>query len=264
MIVDFKVARNGEFGLLVEGFESDQNQYQPKFIDGSLVIKTPVSFGTYKWEQSVTIDVIADISSEGTETFIEYKVNNHNTECCYDHNIFELKHDGLIKISHIILPNQYWIADIENIPGIAEDAEFLTRKVYYYDDVTNKFWKKVGVDRTQVTFKEVYDSVPSTLNSAFKVDRHIFTMNYIEKCYNLLIKDLLKCVQRSGECPTPAILSRERERDLILMFKTAMKYAREMNLFFEAQRILERLNICNTICTQSNLSSHIKFTGCGC
>ena len=98
----FKISKIGKFGLLIEGLESDDNQYLREDLT--------ISNEAYKWTQSVTINTVSTLNASGDETFEKYYVVNHAV-CCDDRLEVQLKKDGLYRIAHIILPTKQWIDD---------------------------------------------------------------------------------------------------------------------------------------------------------
>ena len=94
----FKISKLGDFGLLVEGLESDAGQYLPEDT-------VAISHRAYRWDHSVTINTLASLDSLGKETFRNYHIVNHE-ECCSDRQEIQLEEDGLYRIAHIILPTK--------------------------------------------------------------------------------------------------------------------------------------------------------------
>lgn len=258
MDIKINIERNGEFGIVVRGLEKEE-AYRKSAL--------PRTFGDYSWEDSITIDFLHAIDSEGEEKLVEYKINTHCEDgSCMDNLFFHLNKDGLIKITRIVIPNKKWMDAMTGDAGLIPMEE--VKQAFYFDRYEGNiplFFTKGSIKgAVSVDIMDIYDSSPSSKNTAFKTDVFVFTTAYVDRCYNLLIKDLLKCVRRSGECPNAEILAKERNRDIINMFITSMKYAREMDKFFEAQRLLEQLDSCNMICNSANITPFIRPNDCGC
>lgn len=256
MNIEIKISRNGEFGLIVESLEPEI-AYRD--------IEDAPTYGDYSWGHSATIDCLSYVDSEGEEHFVEYKVNDHFSECCLETVAFELKKDGLIKLTRLVMPNESWMEEMDG------DVNFHKYTPYYFHN--GEFWKRavkddngnygaIIVEDFQTIYKD--DSLDNGFNTVFKTETFVFTTSYLDRCYNLLIEDLLKCVRRAGECPDAEVLARERNRDIINMFITSMKYAREMDRFFEAQRLMEQLDNCNMICNSAKITPFIRPRDCGC
>ena len=61
----FKISKLGEFGLLIEGLESDSGQYLSED-------NVSVTHRAYRWDHSVTINTISTLNAEGVESFEKY------------------------------------------------------------------------------------------------------------------------------------------------------------------------------------------------
>lgn len=246
----FKISKLGEFGLLIEGLESDAGQYlSPDNVS--------VSYRAYRWDHSVTVNTLAALNSEGSETFISYTPVDHLT-CCDDRSEIQLDKDGLYKVGHFIIPNKAWY---DHAKAVGENFE-LYDTVYYYDNL--KFYKIVNNIAVEVPFDEVYNA--TDINTIVKSEKTTFAMYYLNSCFSKLLKDLLSGLPwatggNCQRCKSPSLSDKERDRDLIWMFINVIKYNLELGRLYEAQRFLEKLNRCNSIC--SDLKP-IKIIGCGC
>ena len=255
----FTPSRDGEFRIQFKG--------SPKEVYASS--GGVISYGKYSWENSVTLDFLHYVDSEGGETPYNYKgihpfkLNNHGEfGDKEDNSIFEPHKDGLLKMTRIILPNQIW-ADAMDY----SDSFNPENTNYYYDTDLNKIYKRLPKSDEKVLTSKIevpiYDIDPSK-STIIREDVLVFVTPYLTYCYNMLIKDLLKCVKRAGECPSDAIKNQERNRDIINMFITSMKYSREMDRFYEAQRTLEQLDSCNMICNGAKPTNLKRPNDCGC
>lgn len=243
MEATFKISKLGEFGLLVEGLESDAGQYLAED-------NVTISHRAYRWDHSITINTISYLNSEGLETFKEYKFVNHEV-CCADRSELQLDKDGLYRIAHIIIPTKAWI---DFAVGLGENFN-LYNKVYFYDNGKIYLWN--GNSSTEVPFSEFYNEAPSELNTIIRSDKNTFAMYYLNKCFSTLVKDILKDLPA---CNSTTLDKKVNDRDLIWMFINVIKYCLDTAQLYEAQRFLEKLNKCNTICTDIKPSSN----GCGC
>lgn len=248
----FKISKLGEFGLLVEGLESDAGQYLSED-------NVSVSHRAYRWDHSITINTLSLLNSEGTEDFQSYTVVDH-LECCSDRQEIQLTKDGLYRISHIILPTRTWIDYATQIG----ETFTLYNAIYYYDSGKIYLWD--GVEGTEVAFADFYRTAPSELNTIIRSDKNTFAMYYLNKCFSLLIKDMLKEVPKVGsdcqKCTSQDLSQKIKDRDLIWMFINVIKYSLETGQLYEAQRFLEKLNKCNSICGNNNIKT--TYNNCGC
>ena len=71
----FKISKSGIYGILVEGLEKDNGEYLNEETD--ILISTR----NYAYSHTVTLNTLTSISSDGTETFDTYSVNEHCTTC---------------------------------------------------------------------------------------------------------------------------------------------------------------------------------------
>ena len=257
MISNFKISKLGEFGLLIEGLESDGNQYLNEE-------NNSISNRAYRWDHSVTINTLATLNSSGDETFEKYYVVNH-TVCCDDRLEVQIKKDGLYRIAHIILPTKTWITASIN----AGEFFDLYNKVYYYDESDSKFyrWKIVEEEGVEVEFKEIYDELAGEGNTIIRSDMNTFAMYHLNKCFNTLLKNILKNCSKHN-CSTDEKAKQAQDRDMLWMFINVIKYSLELGKLYEAQRFLydaqrflEKFNRCNIIC-DNNLKTFDN--GCGC
>ena len=139
--------------------------------------------------------------------------------------------------------------------------------LYYYDSSEKKFYlsvRKDGVEESvmEAVMEDLYkveNKITTTVVSDFGT---VFRYPHLERCYHTLVKNLLQCVKSNSNCPSAELVIRERERDLIWMFLSVMKYSIDIGNHFEAQRYLERLNRCNNICSDTKI--YRKDSGCGC
>lgn len=256
----FKISKIGKFGLLIEGLEYEDKQYLNEGED------ITISNRNYTWSQSVTINTLATVNSNGDETFQEYYVVDHEEVCCNDRLEVQLKKDGLYRIAHIILPTKKWIDDY------IDSGEMFNQfnEVYYYDN--GKFYllnipeteDSGEIVREEIEFKTIYDEFPGEENTIIRSDMKTFAMHYLNDCFSKLLKNILKGFSKD-ECNTYSSTEHSKkvaDRDMMWMFINSIKYSLSRKEFYEAQRFLEKFNRCNVICDYDNL----KFwnNDCGC
>ena len=210
------------------------------------------------------------LDSDGNRTYVDRSVVIHRGEDNgYDVSDFTLKKDGLYEIVHMIIPTKEWLDLMISLGEVSKPAFKKYTKLYYYDatEGVNKFYlstREDGTEKTNVeadmkTLYEVENKDSTTVVSGLGT---VFRYPYLERCYHTLIKNLLQCVKSNSNCPSAELVIKERERDLIWMFMSVMKYSTSIGNHFEAQRYLERLNKCNNIC--SDTKAYRKDNCCGC
>lgn len=251
----FKISKLGEFGLLIEGLESDSGQYLSED-------NVSVTHRAYRWDHSVTINTISTLNAEGVESFEKYTVVDHDVCCTDRQEERSLSKDGLYRISHIILPIKAWIDHVLAIEGNFDMYD----DVYYYNPENKKFYKWGPTTSTEVEFAQIYNQIPLDRNTIIRSDKNTFLMPRLNKCFNVLVKDLLSCLPKLGggyeKCITPELSKKISDRDLIWMFINVINYNLQVGQLYEAQRFLEKLNRCNIICGNNQIKT--TTNGCGC
>lgn len=250
MDVVFKLVKRGEFGLLVEGLESDSNQYLQED-------DVRISHRAYRWSDSATVNFLIYVNSEGLEEIKKYAVEDHEV-CCLDQHTFELDKDGLYKVARFIIPTREWVEaylDSDPVNILYDKIHYINEsgKLCYWED--NKFYEDFEIS-------SLLDIEITSRTTILRGDKNTFAIYHLNKCFNTLVKDLLYKLRGTGNCSNSEIEALQMDRDIVWMFLNAIKYALELGRLFEAQRLLEQLNTCNTICTNTKPTK--RKNGCGC
>ncbi len=91
--------------------------------------------------------------------------------------------------------------------------------VYYYNPENKKFYKWGSTTSTEVEFAQIYNQIPLDRNTIIRSDKNTFLMPRLNKCFNVLVKDLLSCLPKLGggyeKCITPELSKKISDRDLI-------------------------------------------------
>ena len=268
MISKINVIKQGEFGLLVEGLELlPGSQYQ--YLTGE---DPSTSFRSFRWEDTVTINSLYYINSLGEESLVDKEIIEHKKGVEIDQNTFILNDDGHYLISHVIIPTLTWVEAMEALGDMSPLD--LYEAIVYYDGVSNKFYNWDTEGHKEITVEELnkidpedtikLEGKPAKANTVIKPEYStgVFYTPHLDKCFNGLIKSLLKDIHGNVKCPNASLVAKERERDLIWMFINAIGYEKRAKRYHEAQRLLERLNRCNSICKKAD--SFNNYTPCGC
>lgn len=269
----FKVSRQSDHRLLVEGLERIEGIENWYLSENSVGLRNG-----YRYSDTVTVNILHTVDAEYKNTIVDCAVVPHklyteeeisniaengelDQEFLSDSNSFKISHDGLYRVDHIIIPTNEWLEMAKESP---EDLAMFS-DVYYYDLKSEelKHWKPDGTVEV-IGMADLLEVVPSTINTKVQLDgpAHVFLMDHLLQCFNKVIEDLLRCVRSSSNCSSPEIVAKERNRDLLWMFINAIKYNLGWKRTLEAQRLLEQLNGCNTICSNTNTTK--KYTDCGC
>ena len=250
----FKISKIGEFGILIEGLSCDSDQYQNP---GAVI-----SRDLYKWEESVTINILFSVNSKGEETFEDYLILEHLNECS-DRSTFELSKDGLYKVVHIILPTKAWAEaylDSEGHEGNKKD------KVIYYDNGNLCITEGLIEDKVDFSITELYEELAGYGNTIKRVDKQTFIASYLQSCLNSLIQKALNLLgDACGQCETSEYKIVTTNRDIVWMFVNAVKYSLELKQLYRAQKLIEQFWRCNTFCKPYyNNNNKYKTNDCGC
>lgn len=249
----FKISKYSKYGILVEGLEYDNGEYIPE--DG-----TRSSIRKYKFTDSVSINTLSSVASNGAKTFISYEINTHNSGTT-DSTSFDLSKDGLYLISHIILPNKGWFDYmVETYPLELEKYNL----IYYFD--SEKFYK---ADSTEVTINEILEAdyewsgeFNEKTTTVVRSDKNTFILYFLNECFAKICKGLLSTLSRLECLDQNKYKALIFNRDLIWMGINTIKYNIETLQLFEAQRILEQISWCSSMC--DNAKPLNTFNTCGC
>lgn len=255
-----KITKQGEYGLSVVGID--------KYLgEGDSISDTR----RYRWDHTVTINYLYYIRASGEKVLIDHQIIEHLPTVKHDQGSFLLEEDGHYMIVHIVLPTEKWVEDM--LLEVPEDTFLHYKDLLYFENNTIYIMDPDTKLTETLTLEELFETKPDSTvyvvgedpkaNTIIRGDdiAVFFTPN-LEKCFNSLVKDLLKDVYDNVKCPDPALKAKERDRDLVWMFINAMKYAREYMSYHEAQRLLERLYRCNVICGKRKPLNKSRHCGC--
>lgn len=254
----FKISKINIYNLLVEGLEKDGGEY----IDP--VTGTPTAVRSYLYTDSITLNTLTSITSDGVETLLDSQVVDH-VKYPVDSSEFVISKDGLYGISHIILPSQIWL---DYIKSTDISVLNLYSIVYYFNTVTNKYYKEVAGVSTEVTMSEILaadyanPAVGEKGTTIIRADKNTFVMTYLNECFNSICKSLLTSLPKS--CNRDNLTSLVFNRDLLWMAINVIKYCLDTSQLYEAQRYLEEVTRCNNWCDGTFNINLINSSGCGC
>ena len=252
----FKICKKGNCGISIIGLEKDNNEYINE--DNELY-----SIRSYKYSESITINVVSSITSDGEYTIQAEELVTH-VSTGIDQADVEFPIDGLYEVTHIILPNQLYISKWSDSFTTAHYSD-----LYYYDEEDNqyKLYNIKTKESIVVTLDNILEVNSLSENkeggktSIIRSDQNTFCMCYINECFYRLCKDILskfcgKCINKLGYTKEDVY-----NRDIIWMSINIIKYLIGFGQYYEAQRILESITQCGNICREQNPK---KGGGCGC
>lgn len=242
----FNITKNGNCGITVTGTD-----------DGYLTNDGTVSTRNYTFAESLTIDAITAVSSEEEETYETSEIVPHTD---IDAMNFVFKHDGLYKVTHIIIPGASWLAKVKSLD--AESLKLYT-SVYYYDTSVGKYYLYDVSTRTseEVLLPQILE-INNTGSTLIRSDSYTFNICYLEECNARMS---LSCLEKNHLCPGEPYQYDRFLRDIIFMAINVIKYYLGSELYLQAQNIIERIESCGIICNDIFPSPAEKGgMDCGC
>lgn len=221
-----------------------------------------VSFSSYKKLDSGSIFVLGYHNKNNEIEYIApFFVNCHNNTDKY--KIFIPK-DGWITLYHVILPTGEYIDTFspEEMEGVVYGYYICDGKIYdrNHKDENNR-------DK-EVDLKEVIEGNSDIATTAITSQDYV-TIFYLQKCFINICKDIFDNAGANGGLSDAGACFKSKSdntlisrRDIIWMAINVIKYLVKYNMKAEATRIINQLEGCNGICTQT--SNYKNVQGCGC
>lgn len=250
----FKISKNGLCGITVSGLELDNDEYLDNLI---------VSTRSYTYTQSITINVLLSYNAQQEETIKDVQVVKHVVDCI-DESDMIMEQDGIHEIIHIILPTQEWLNYV-----LLHSPESLAAYygIYYYDTTKSSYMKYTDGVYEQVSLEEILEinavapeDITELTTTIIKSSKSTFCLCKLRECFYKICKSILESYP--VKCPSSDDSTLEYYRDILWMTINVIKYLLEKEQFYEAQRILEEITYCGSIC--DNLSTTKKSSNCGC
>lgn len=248
---EFKLCKSGSCGITITGLERDNNSYTPE--DDNMN-----HFQTYKWSESVTVNVIRKIRTDESIGLTNFEIKDHNV-FPIDDSTFQMEEDGIYELEHMIVPTRTWfqnILDKEVDPSLTFSQY---EKVVFYDADKDSFVtyeNGVESDMKPTAFISNSDYSDSTIVSGLK---NTFNLCHLNNCLYIVNKNILDII--STKCSNNQVKELTYNRDLIWMGINTIKYLIDLQHLFEAQGVLERLTFCHDICDPNN---KYNYSDCGC
>lgn len=252
----FKLSKKGLCGITVSGLELDNDEY---LNEDNVIISTR----NYTYKQSITINVLIRCNSKQEETIKDVQVIKHSVDCI-DESDMVMEQDGIHEIIHIILPTQEWLNHVLTHSPESLNAYY---GVYFYDTGSAQYMKYENGKVVTVSIEEILEinAVPPVDTSELtttiiKNSKSTFCLCKLRECFYLICKNLLQ--EYPEKCPENSYNQLQYYRDIIWMTINVIKYLLEKEQFYEAQRILEEITQCGSIC--NNIQTVKKSSNCGC
>lgn len=128
----------------------------------------------------------------------------------------------------------------------------------YYSD-GEKIYYSNGSSTRQASIQEILEVNPSAYNFVKTLD-NFFSVCYLRKCYISLCQKIFKA-RGFNRCFIDKVDTQlTYKRDLVWAALNVIQYMIDSNQLAEAQRLLERINGCNGLCSKEETGDQ----GCGC
>lgn len=238
-----------------------------------------------EYSESASI-YIAQLNNSNKSTILYNQLDSH-TNSTGEPIILEPQQGGFITMCHIILPKVDNIDDydpvkyiekyvevrnyirknqINEILGIESDDETQEEEIDvsdisggYFTDGKNLYYKDIQGNTKTVEVSEIVEVNPEAFGIT-KFTQNFFSVCYLRKCYISLCQKIFndrgfdRCF--NGKVSSQLIY----KRDLVWAALNVIQYMIDSNQLAEAQRLLERINGCNGLCSSEDTGEK----GCGC
>lgn len=159
--------------------------------------------------------------------------------------------DGWFTLDYIVIPTKEWFDKSQ--------GEWLHYNTIYYSDGI-KVYKYFNQESTEVSEDELFErNTEDTTISKYTQD--FMSICFLKKCFINLCKQIFD-LRGFSKCKVKGSIDDQLifNRDLLWMSINTISYLTEFGQLAEAQRLLENLTSCNSICPQEQINNK----GCGC
>lgn len=185
---------------------------------------------------------IAQLNEFNKSTILYNKLDSH-TNSTGEPILLTPQKGGFITICHIILPK----SDID------------TASEGYFTDGTKFYYKNNQGLIKNVETSEIIEVNPEAFG-IIKYTQNFFSVCYLRKCYVSLCQKIFND-RGFDRCINNKVNSQLiYKRDLVWAALNVIQYMIDSNQLAEAQRLLERINTCNGLCSSEDTGDK----GCGC
>ena len=223
-------------------------------IDYQSEYNTNSMLNSFRYSDTVSIDVLQHIKTDGTE-LQSGVITPHSGKTCPV--TLPVEFDGWFKVHHIVIPTREWVEKE------LEKEELSLTKLYkytYYSD-GEKIYKIFNGKPYEASLEELVE-INTEGTTISRVSKDYVSICFLRKCYINLCQQIFnsrafdKC-QNKNKVDSELVF----KRDMVWMAINVIKYMTEFGQLHEVARLIERLTSCNGLCT--NVVS-TKNSGCGC
>lgn len=249
----FKLCKKGNCGVTI----TDLNEYQIQ----SYLTRSSTIY--YTFMQSASINTLSSINYEGESTLQAYKINTHYETDEHlpvpDESDLDFVVDGLYEVNHLILPTLEWYETYKT--EVFGENGFTS--VYFIDGEDVYKVNPVTREIIKVEIEELLEINPKG-STIIKETKNTFSLCHLLECFYNICKDLL-----SKLCPINCNSKSSYQelilnRDIMWMAINVIRYCIDLGQYYEAQRFLEQIQGCGTICRQYDINKLKQAGGCGC
>ena len=231
-----KIQKEQNCSISIIDLTQDSDEYLNEYIEDTEAYHQR---NKYKYSETVTINVIVKNTTKESSV-VKYIVTDH---CSYlDEEHFNLSEDGYYTIVHAIIP-------------ILEYANVESSLVQYVWDgeVIHKLTSSKDCEISMEEFAEIVTNQKLDGTTISGVALTQFSICHLYQCF------INKC-QESFKSISPCSTNTYNNRDLVWMAINIIKYYVELGQLLQAQRLLEQLNSCGELCSESMFQK----SDCGC
>lgn len=251
---------------------------------------TEYPFNEIEYSESASL-YIAQLNRYGRSTIIYSKLDPH-TNSAGTPIVLQPQEGGFITVCHILLPKGnvndfdpraytekyvkvknfirnsqidilfgFDIPDGSLYDSNNDDSDSSEEDIIgvYFTDGVSIYYKDIQGTVRAVEFQELLEVNPNTF-ALIRFMQNFFSVCYLRKCYVSLCQKIFKdrgfdrCF--NGKVNSQLIY----KRDLVWAALNVIQYMVDSNQLTEAQRLLERINGCNGLCSSEDTGEK----GCGC
>ena len=205
--------------------------------------------GKFKYSDTISIDVL-----QHNQT-LKTIYTKHDTLKSID---IPIGFDGQFSLVHLVIPNIEWFnKELEKTEG---SALGLYDIVYFSDGID--IYKYINGETSQVTIDDILEI--NTVNTTIsRISRDFVSICFLKKCYINLCQQIFND-RGISKCWNKNKVNSELiyKRDLVWMAINVVKYLTQCEQLAEVERLVEIINGCNGLCSQSNSSQNSNECGC--
>lgn len=201
----------------------------------------------------VTLNAIEDKKHTGFSYLVKSDSGYENYNLKY-----ESETDGWFIVHHLILPTVTWFTSVDR-------SGFEDGMYYVFEETEKHAWRYDLINGEIISKKMVstIDIIDNLTNlNLLGVEENIFLIGNLESCFENYIKTFIYN-NLFGDCNASKKHSEMyRNRDMVWMALELIHRLIKNCDYYEAQRLLERLQSCNGFCNSNNFTGSASKCNC--